>query len=83
MSEKIEAELRSVLAELGMIDTAPGEVTEDIIFADLKTDSLGLMDFCVALEDRYEFIIEPADVMQQATLSNLARFIANRRPERA
>lgn len=83
MSEKIETELRSVLADLGMIEAAPGEVTEDIVFADLKTDSLALMDLCVALEDRYEFIIEPTEVMQQGTLKNLARFIATRRPERA
>lgn len=83
MSEKIEAELRNVLAELGLVQVAPGEVTEDITFADLNADSLALMDLCVALEERYEFIIEPADVMKQATLSNLARFIATRRPERA
>jgi len=83
MSEKIEAELRNVFVELGLIEAAPGEIAEDIIFADLKSDSLTIMDLCVALEDRYEFIIEPADVMQQGTLSNLARFIAARRPERA
>ncbi|MBK1867743.1 acyl carrier protein [Aestuariivirga sp. YIM B02566] len=83
MSEKIETELRNVFAELGLIEAAPGDVTEDITFADLNADSLTLMDLCVALEERYEFIIEPADVMKQATLSNLARFIATRRPERA
>jgi acyl carrier protein len=83
MSEKIEAELRQVFAELGLIEAAPAGVMEDISFADLDTDSLTLMDLCVALEERYEFIIEPADVMKQATLSNLARFIAARRPERA
>lgn len=83
MSEKIEAELRNVLAELGLVQAAPGEVTEDVTFADLNADSLALMDLCVALEERYEFIIEPADVMKQATLSNLARFIATRRPEQA
>ena len=83
MSEKIEAELRNVFAELGLVETASGEVTEDIVFADLNADSLTLMDLWVALEERYEFIIEPADVMKQATLSNLARFIAARCPERA
>jgi acyl carrier protein len=83
MSEKIEAELRHVFAELGLVNAAAGEVMEDITFADLNADSLTLMDLCVALEERYEFIIEPADVMKQATLSNLARFIATRRPERA
>lgn len=83
MSEKIEAELRDVFTEVGMIQETPGGVTEDITFADLNTDSLALMDLCVALEERYDFIIEPADVMKQATLSNLARFIATRRPERA
>lgn len=83
MSEKIEAELRDVFTEVGMIQETPGGVAEDIVFADLNTDSLALMDLCVALEERYDFIIEPADVMKQATLSNLARFIATRRPERA
>lgn len=83
MSEKIETELRNVFAELGLTEVAPGDVAEDITFADLNVDSLTLMDLCVALEERYEFIIEPADVMKQATLSNLARFIATRRPERA
>jgi acyl carrier protein len=83
MSEKIEAELRNVFAELGLIEVAPAEVAKDFAFADINADSLALMDLCVALEERYEFIIEPADVMKQATLSNLARFIATRRPERA
>lgn len=83
MSEKIEAELRNVFTELGLLEAAPGDVAEDITFADLNADSLTLMDLCVALEERYDFIIEPADVMKQATLSNLARFIATRRPERA
>ncbi|QIG46847.1 acyl carrier protein [Nordella sp. HKS 07] len=83
MSEKIEAELRNVLNELGLVQDVAGEVDEDIVFADLNADSLTLMDLCVALEERYDFIVEPADVMKQATLSNLARFIATRRPERA
>lgn len=83
MSEKIEAELRNVFVELGLIEAGPGEVAEDITLVDLNADSLTLMDLCVALEERYDFIIEPADVMKQATLSNLARFIATRRPERA
>ncbi len=83
MSEKIEAELRNVFVELGLIEAGPGGVTEDITLVDLNADSLTLMDLCVALEERYDFIIEPADVMKQATLSNLARFIAARRPERA
>lgn len=83
MSQKIEAELRNVFAELGLIEAASGEVTEDVAFADLNVDSLALMDLCVALEERYDFIIEPTDVMKQGTLSGLARFIATRRPERA
>lgn len=83
MSKKIESELRETFSELGLLEDAPGEVAEDVVFADLKVDSLVIMDLCVALEDRYDFIIEPADVMKQATLSNLAHFIATRRPERA
>ncbi len=83
MSEKIEAELRHVFVELGLVEAAQSEVMEDITFADLNADSLTLMDLCVALEEKYDFVIEPADVMKQATLSQLARFIATRQPERA
>lgn len=83
MSEQIEAELRHVFVELGLVEAAQSEVMEDITFADLNADSLTLMDLCVALEEKYDFVIEPADVMKQATLSQLARFIATRQPERA
>lgn len=83
MSEKIEAELRDVFVELGLVEAAQSKVMEDVTFADLNADSLTLMDLCVALEERYDFVIEPADVMKQATLGKLARFIAARRPERA
>ena len=80
MSDKIETELRTLLDDLGLAQIDPGQ---DIVFADLDLDSLTLMDLCVALEDRYEFAIEPADVVKQATLGNLARFITTRRPEEA
>jgi acyl carrier protein len=83
MTEKIETELRDIFNELGLINAERSQLAEDIVFADLKADSLAVMDLCVALEDRYGVVIEPAEVMQQATLRNLARFIATKQPERA
>lgn len=80
MSDKIEAELRTLLDDLGLAKIDAGQ---DVVFADLDLDSLTLMDLCVSLEDRYDFVIEPADVVKQATLENLARFITTRRPEQA
>lgn len=80
MSDKVETELRTLLGDLGLAKIDAGQ---DVVFADLDLDSLTLMDLCVALEDRYDFVIEPADVVKQATLGNLARFITTRRPERA
>jgi acyl carrier protein len=80
MSDKVENELRAMLDELGLAEIDDGQ---DVVFADLDLDSLTVMDLCVALEDRYDFAIEPADVVEQATLLNLARFIATKRPERA
>ena len=47
----------------------------------IEVSSLTLMDLCVALEERYDFVIEPADVMKQATVQNLARFIEEKRPK--
>jgi acyl carrier protein len=82
MSEKIETELRNLLDELGLAKADDG-ATDDVAFADLELDSLTLMDICVSLEDRYDLIIEPADVVKQGSLRNLALFIAARRPERA
>jgi acyl carrier protein len=80
MSDKVENELRAMLDELGLAEIDDGQ---DVVFADLDLDSLTVMDLCVALEDRYDFAIDPADVVEQATLLNLARFIATKRPERA
>jgi acyl carrier protein len=80
MSDKVETELRTLLDDLGLAQVGAGK---DVVFADLDLDSLTLMDLCVALENHYDFAIEPADVVKQATLSNLARFITTRRPERA
>jgi acyl carrier protein len=82
MSDKIESELHALMGELGIAaaDTAP---SGDVAFAELDLDSLTVMDLCVALEERYDLVVEPADVVKQATLRNLARFIATRRPERA
>ena len=79
MSEKTQSELIEILAELGLVGADVG--TQDIVFADLDADSLALMDLCVALEERYDFVIEPADVMKQATVQNLARFIEEKRPK--
>jgi acyl carrier protein len=83
MSKKIEAELFDIFKELGLITQEGGPPADDIVLADLGADSLTVMDLCVVLEERYDFIVEPADVMKQATLSKLALFIAGRRPERA
>lgn len=80
MSDKVETELRAMLDELGLAEIDDGQ---DVVFADLDLDSLTVMDLCVALEDRYDFAIDPADVIEQATLRNLAGFIATKRPERA
>jgi len=79
MSEKTQSELIGILAELGLVESDKG--TGGIAFADLDADSLALMDLCVALEERYDFVIEPADVMKQATVQNLARFIEEKRPK--
>lgn len=78
MSGKVETELRALMDEIG-IDLAP---TGDVVFADLELDSLTVMDFCIALEERYDLTVEPADLLQQATLRNLAQFIATKLPER-
>jgi acyl carrier protein len=83
MSDKIEAELLYIFNEVGLTNAERGQVAEDIDFADLAADSLAVMDLCVALEERYDLIIEPADVMRQATLRKLARFIAGKQRERA
>ena len=83
MSAKIEMELIEMFKELGLLDQKGGPPADDIVLADLGADSLAVMDLCVALEDRYDFTVEPADVVKQATLSKLALFIASRRPERA
>jgi acyl carrier protein len=77
MSKETEAELSDIFEQLGLIEAGKG--AEDVAFADLDADSLTLMDLCVTLEDRYGFIIEPSDVMQQETLLNLARFIEEKR----
>ena len=82
MSEKIKTELRSLLDELGLTKS-DGDVMEDIAFTDLELDSLTLMDICVALEERYDLVVEPADIVKQGSLQNLAGFIAAKRPERA
>ena len=83
MSDKIEAELLYIFNEVGLTNAERSQVAEDIDFADLAADSLAVMDLCVALEERYDLIIEPADVMRQATLRKLARFIAGKQRERA
>ena len=79
MSEQTQSELIGILAELGLVESGKG--TGGIAFADLDADSLALMDLCVSLEERYDFVIEPADVMKQATVQNLARFIEEKRPK--
>lgn len=83
MSEKIASEIRSIFSEFGFLDAgSPGDA-RDVVLAELDLDSLAVMDLCIALEERYDFIVEPAEVMKQATLLDLARFIASKRPERA
>ncbi len=81
MSEKIQSELMELLSALGFAAATPGHAAQDVLLADLDADSLGLMDLCVALEERYDFTIEPVEVMKQVTLGNLARFIDEKRPK--
>lgn len=82
MTDNLESELRGILTELGLLDV-DADKASDISFADLKLDSLTLMDLCVHLEEHYNFIIEPADVIKQETIRNLARYVATKRAEHA
>ena len=77
MSDKVENELRAMLDELGLAEIDDGQ---DVVFADLDLDSLTVMDLCVALEDRYDFAIDPGDVIQQATLTQSCAFHRDQTP---
>lgn len=83
MSTKIETELLGLFNELGLAVEKKDPPADDIVLADLGADSLTIMDLCVALEEKYDFTVEPADVMRQGTLRNLATYIAGKRPEQA
>ena len=83
MSTKIETELLELFNELGLAVEKKDPPADDIVLADLGADSLTIMDLCVALEEKYDFTVEPADVMRQGTLRNLATYIAGKRPEQA
>lgn len=44
----------------------------DVPLADLGMDSLGLMEFCIALESRWGFSVAPAELARVGTLGQLA-----------
>jgi acyl carrier protein len=83
MSTKIETELLELFNELGLDVEKKDPPVDDIVLADLGADSLTIMDLCVALEEKYDFTVEPADVMRQGTVRNLAAYIAGKLPEQA
>lgn len=76
------ADLVQLLPECGVLtlrergleaDVAAGRV--DIGLADLDWDSLGVMEFCIALEDRWGYSVAPASLAAVGTLGDLARLL--------
>lgn len=55
-------------------DVAEGRL--DVALTDLEWDSLGVMEFCIAIEDRWGYSIAPADLAAVGTLGDLARRLA-------
>ncbi len=66
-----------VLAKLGLLPQAEARdgPASDLMFADLKMDSLTVLDFCVNLEERTGLEIEPADLAAHPSLDALAALL--------
>lgn len=68
----------SVLGRLGLLEgeaaaISPDDPAEDLLFSELGMDSLTVLDFCVALEDRTGHPVEPSDLVQYPSVNALAR----------
>ena len=63
------------LRELG-IDQQFVDGTADLALDDLRMDSLSAMEFCIALEERWQLSVAPEDVGSFGTLGQLAAILA-------
>lgn len=62
------------LRELGIEDdVAAGRA--DIGLDELRMDSLAVMEFCIGLEQRWNFVVEPVELAEMGTLGHLAALI--------
>lgn len=51
---------------------------EDFSFESLVLDSLGVMDFCNAIEAKLGIVVEPSDVLENASYHDLVSLLEKR-----
>lgn len=72
MSNTLEQLRRLACHELGMDDAA---LKNDVTFAELGLDSLMLVDFMFAVEDKFHIEIDHETAMKQPTIAGLATIV--------
>jgi len=55
----------------------------NISFAEIEMDSLTALDLCVNLEEASGKVVEPADLVENPTLNDLASFLDSQAPSQS
>lgn len=68
--------VRSTAVDL--LDLEASELTEDATFGALSVDSLGLVEYCMALEDALSVSLPEDEVAQTATVGQFVDLVASK-----
>jgi acyl carrier protein len=75
---------RSAVAEVvratavDLLDLEPGQLHDDATFAELAVDSLALVEYCMALEDRLGISLPEDEVAGTATVGAFTDLVAGK-----
>jgi acyl carrier protein len=85
--EEIELEIKKVINEVLKLDIAPDDIAgNDSFFTEtLGLDSLNLINFVVALEEKYDIIIDDDDLRVELfeNINTITQYIVNKIEEKA
>ena len=72
----VRGELNAVIAEVFAVD--PTTISSDHPWSELGVESLDLVEFVIAVHERFDVNLEAADLPNLRTVEDLARYLETR-----
>ena len=82
--EPIKTSLRQLFVETLRLPIAPDDIGETNLVADWGIDSIGVMELLTRVENRFQILIDDADISPSLvdSLETLSNYIARKQAER-